>query len=109
VAANTPALDKVTFTSFALSSADLLPLFTALPFNTHLRLLFIISDKLSVEFMRDVVLSAVRANTSLRQGSGVFGLFSLSSYTAADDTEAAEVAALRDIQAQIKVMLSGRD
>ena len=101
------ALDAFTLRFLSLSSADLLPLFTALPFNTHLRLLLIVSENLSVDFMRDVVLPAVRANTSLRQGDVVESRALEQSNDTAE--EAAEVAALRDIQAQIKVMLSGRD
>ncbi len=50
-----------------LRDAGLRPLFDALPSNTHLRKLNCSYNELSDAFVRDALLPAVRANSSLRE------------------------------------------
>jgi hypothetical protein len=66
VAANAPALTSVDASNNNLRDAGLRPLCDALPRNTHLRELNVARNGMSVAFARDVLLPAVRANTSLR-------------------------------------------
>ena len=65
VAANSPALRELHFRSTELGDAGMLPMLTALPHNTHLRLLRCFRTGMSDAFARDVFLPAVGANTSL--------------------------------------------
>ena len=67
VAANTPALRELHCRDSVLGDAGLLPLFEALPHNTHLQLLSCFNTGMSQAFARDVFSPAVRANTSLRE------------------------------------------
>ncbi len=57
-----------------LGDTHLRPLFEALPQNTRLRTLSIPGNDLSAAFARDVMLPAVRANTSLRTLNALSGL-----------------------------------
>jgi hypothetical protein len=66
VAANAFALMKLDVAWSNLSDAILRPLFEALPANTHLQSLDCERNNLSEAFVHDVLLPAVRANTSLR-------------------------------------------
>jgi hypothetical protein len=66
VAANAPALTELNASSSNLGDAVLRPLIEALPANAHLRELDISYNGMSEAFARDVLLPAVRANTSLR-------------------------------------------
>jgi hypothetical protein len=65
IAANTPALTHLDVSDCALGDHGLRALFEALPHNTHLRKLFCDDNGMSGAFARDVLLPAVRANTSL--------------------------------------------
>jgi hypothetical protein len=65
VAANTPALQDLFLFSCHLGDADMRPLLEALPHNTHLQVLVCVGSGMSAAFARDVLLPAVRANTSL--------------------------------------------
>jgi hypothetical protein len=65
VAANAPALTELDVASSNLGDAALRPLFEALPTSTHLRELDISYNDMSEAFAADVMLPAVRANTSL--------------------------------------------
>ena len=67
VAANMPALTSLQVWASWLGDAGLGPLFDALPRNSHLRELDCSLTGMSAAFARDVVLPAVRANTSLRK------------------------------------------
>jgi hypothetical protein len=67
VAANAPALQELNVDGCRLGDAELRPLFDALPANTHLRKLNCIYNDLSDAFMRERLLPAVRANSSLRK------------------------------------------
>jgi hypothetical protein len=67
VAANTPALQTLSFFDCSLGDAGLRPLLDALPRNTHLRTLDCSRNGMSEAFARDVLLLAVRANTSLTE------------------------------------------
>jgi hypothetical protein len=67
VAANAPALHELDVSFCLLGDAGLRPLFDALPANTHLRTLDCRANKLSNVFVRDSLLPAVRANSSLRE------------------------------------------
>jgi hypothetical protein len=67
VAANAPALHTLNVSFCSLGDAELLPLFDALPRNAHLRTLCVVHTGMSEAFARDVLLPAVRANTSLTQ------------------------------------------
>jgi hypothetical protein len=67
VAANAPALTALDVSYCGWYDAGLGPLFDALPGNTHLRTLSCGGGELSDEFMRDTLLPAVRANSSLRK------------------------------------------
>ena len=67
VAANTPALTSLNVWAAELGDAGLGPLFDALSRNKHLRELDCAMTGMSAAFARDVVLPAVRANTSLRK------------------------------------------
>jgi hypothetical protein len=108
VAANTPALHHFSVSCASLSDADLLPFFTALPFNTHLRTIVIFHHNLSIDFMRDVALPAIRANTSLRRAS--VPIYSVNDPEFVRDLEAgnSRAVALKDIAAHIEAALSGR-
>jgi hypothetical protein len=64
VAADTPALEAL-FVHCNLGDAGMRPLLEALPHNTHLKRLMCAGNRLSAAFARDVLLPAVRANTSL--------------------------------------------
>jgi hypothetical protein len=66
VAANAPSLTQLDVSSSNLEDAGLRPLFAALPRNTHLRTLDCQSNDMSAACGRDVLLPALRANTSLR-------------------------------------------
>jgi hypothetical protein len=66
VAANAPALHELFVSWCDLGDAGLRPLCDALPANTHLRNLGCGGNKLSDAFVRDSLLPAVRANSSLR-------------------------------------------
>jgi hypothetical protein len=65
VGANAPALISLNVSSCDLGDAGLGPLFDALPANTHLRKLNCVDNALTDAFMREQLLPAVRANTSL--------------------------------------------
>jgi hypothetical protein len=67
VAANAPALTALNVSYCDLRDAGLRPLFEALRRNSHLRELDCSHNNLSEAFARDVLLPAVRANTSLRE------------------------------------------
>jgi hypothetical protein len=67
VAANAPALHELDFSDCRFGQAGLRPLLQALPENTYLRSLTLDGTVLSEAFARDVLLPAVRANTSLLQ------------------------------------------
>jgi hypothetical protein len=93
VAANAPALTELNASYSNLRDAGLRPLFAALPHNTHLRSLSVAYNAMSAELARDVLLSAVRANTSLRQLRAVrFGTHAI-----ADEAE--ELVAARAVAA----------
>jgi hypothetical protein len=66
VAANAPALSHLDVFRSDLNDAALRPLFEALPRNTHLRMLGVGQNRMSDAFVADVLLPAVRTNTSLR-------------------------------------------
>ncbi len=67
VAANAPSLTELDITFCNLEDTGLGPLFDALPANTHLRTLTCEDNLLSDAFMRERLLPAVRANSSLRE------------------------------------------
>jgi hypothetical protein len=67
VAANAPALQQLSVAFCFLHDTGLRPLFDALPSNTHLRKLNCSRNELSDAFVRDSLLPAVRANSSLRE------------------------------------------
>ncbi len=67
VAANTPALTELSVSLCCLDDESLTPLLQALPHNTHLRSLDMTYNTISAACARDVLLPAVRANTSLRK------------------------------------------
>jgi hypothetical protein len=68
VAADAPALTTLDLWSCRhLGDDGLRPLFNSLPRNTHLRELYCSRNDFSQAFARDVLLPAVRANTSLRK------------------------------------------
>jgi hypothetical protein len=66
VAANVSALQTLDLAFNSLHEETLRALFNALPGNTHLRTLRVSYETMSAAFARDVLLPAVRANTSLR-------------------------------------------
>jgi hypothetical protein len=66
-AANAPALTKLDVSYSRLGNAGLRPLFEALRTNTHLHELNVAGNNMSAAFSRNVLLPAVRANTSLRK------------------------------------------
>jgi hypothetical protein len=66
VAANAPALTELDVSWNHLEDVALRSLLDALPGNTHLRTLNIFVNDMSGAFARDVLLPAVRANSSLR-------------------------------------------
>ncbi len=70
VAANTPTLKELSLVYFSLGDAGMRPLLEALPQNTHLARLQCVENGLSAAFARDVLLPAVRGNTSLRSFHG---------------------------------------
>ena len=63
--ANAPALQHLNCSDCALTDVGLAPLFAALPHATHLRELNCSTNGVSASFARDVLLPAVRANSSL--------------------------------------------
>jgi hypothetical protein len=65
LAANAHALQKLDVSYCNIGDAGLRPLFDALPRNTHLRTLYLGENGMSEAFARDVLLPAVRANSSL--------------------------------------------
>jgi hypothetical protein len=65
VAADAPALQFLELGACGLQEAALGPLVDALPANTHLRTLALGEATASAAFVRDRLLPAVRANTSL--------------------------------------------
>jgi hypothetical protein len=67
ISANAPALTELDVSHSNLGDAGLRPLFEALPANTHLRDLDVTGNGMSEAFARDMLLPAVRTNTSLRQ------------------------------------------
>jgi hypothetical protein len=67
VAANAPSLTHLDVSGCGLHDDDLRALLAALPYNTHLRTLCVAENAMSAAFARDVLLPAVRANTSLRE------------------------------------------
>jgi hypothetical protein len=68
VAANAPALTQLDVLSvYDLDNVGLRPLFEALPRSTHLRTLSCQGKHMRAAFARDVLLPALRANTSLRR------------------------------------------
>jgi hypothetical protein len=67
VVANAPALRELLLPYCSLGDAGLRPLLSALPANTHLRALDVTRNHMSQAFTRDVLLPAVRANTSVRR------------------------------------------
>jgi hypothetical protein len=67
VAANAPALQEMHLYNCWLGDAGLRPLFDALPANTHLRTLDCSGNMLFDAFVRDALLPAVRANSSVRE------------------------------------------
>jgi hypothetical protein len=66
VAANAHALTELDVAHNRLGDEGLRPLFEALPLNTHLRTLDVSWNDMNAAFAHDVLLPAVRANTSLR-------------------------------------------
>jgi hypothetical protein len=101
VAANAPALARFSFAIAPVSDADALPFFVCLPFNTHLRWIVIFSHNLSLDFMRDVALPAIRTNTSLRHAS-------VPQYCRQREANDPRTVALKEIDAQICAALEGR-
>ena len=67
VAANAPALTELDVSNLLFDDVTTRPLLDALAVNTHLRVLNINAHIMSREFLRDVLLPAVHANTGLRQ------------------------------------------
>lgn len=67
VAANSPSLSQLYAPHLTLSDADMLPFFSALSCNTHLTCIHAPGRRLSLGYLRDVVLPAVKANTSLEE------------------------------------------
>jgi hypothetical protein len=67
VAANAPSLTHLKVSRCHLGDDGMRALFEALPHNTHLRKLDCMYNVISDAFAADVLLPAVRANTSLRQ------------------------------------------
>jgi hypothetical protein len=70
IAANAPALMELDVSECILGDDGLRALFNALPMNTHLRVLRVAGNQMSEPFARDVLLPAVRANTSLHKLDG---------------------------------------
>jgi hypothetical protein len=66
VAANAPSLVDLDVSNCRLGDVGLGPLFDALPHNTHLRTLRCWPNDFTEAFVRDRLLPAVRANSSLR-------------------------------------------
>jgi hypothetical protein len=66
VAANAPALRELHAINWYLCDESLAPLADALPANTHLHVLKCDADDVSARFAAERLLSAVRANTTLR-------------------------------------------
>jgi hypothetical protein len=67
VAADAPALECLMADALALGDDGLAPLVAALPRNRHLTELGVSNNGMSEAFAQEVLLPAVRANTSLRQ------------------------------------------
>jgi hypothetical protein len=72
VAANTPALKQLDLDECEFTDTVLRPLFEALPANTHLHELDCMHNDVSAAFMRNVLLPALRANTTLIGFSATF-------------------------------------
>ena len=66
VAANSAALHTLDVSYCRIDDASMRPLLEALPGNAHLHVLKCSSNYMSAAFARDVLLPAMRANTSLR-------------------------------------------
>jgi hypothetical protein len=66
LAADEPTLQAMGIAGWALGDAGLGPLVDALPQNAHLQILDCSNNNLTEAFVRDRLLPAVRANTSLR-------------------------------------------
>jgi hypothetical protein len=66
IAANAPALEELNFASSELGVLGLTPIVEALPLNHHLLKLHIPYHNMDEAFAAEVLLPAVRANTSLR-------------------------------------------
>jgi hypothetical protein len=79
VAADAPALQELIVSASSLRNAGLDALVDALPLNTHLRTLNLAGNQCTEAFIRDRLLPAVRANTSLRH------LTAVAEYEEADD------------------------
>jgi hypothetical protein len=71
VAADAPALQELDVSVSGLGDAGLGALVDALPLNTHLRTLYLADNHCTKAFIRDRLLPAVRANTSLQQLTAV--------------------------------------
>jgi hypothetical protein len=97
IAANAPALRELNITFCKLDDAGMGPLMDALPFNTHLRKLDCFGNAFSEAFVRDQVLPAVRANTSLHSLPG-FIMFRSGAAREVDTLVAARAAAARGAQ-----------
>jgi hypothetical protein len=67
IAANTPVLQSLDIRTCHIGEAGLRPLFEALPRNTHLRALHCSAAGARAACTRQVLLPAVRANTSLQE------------------------------------------
>jgi hypothetical protein len=67
IAANAPALTRLDVSRCGLGDDGMRALCEALPRNTHLRELDCLQFNMSKAFAHDVLLPAVRANTSLRR------------------------------------------
>jgi hypothetical protein len=67
VAADTPALQVLECFRCSLGDAGLAPIFMALPLNHHLRELYVDENRMSKAFAHELLLPAVRANTTLRE------------------------------------------
>ena len=67
VAANARALTELVVSQMLLGDAVVRPLVDALAVNTHLRVLNISNNDLTPDFLCDMLLPAIHANTGLRQ------------------------------------------
>jgi Ran GTPase-activating protein (RanGAP) involved in mRNA processing and transport len=71
VKADAPALQELHLSEIGLGDAGLGALVDALPLNTHLRTLHLADNGCTEAFIRDRLLPAVRANTSLQHLAAV--------------------------------------